>query len=100
MVCLPRNAAGGKPLIPRTPLHHWSASLLSHLRLCNSIPTAADLVEDNVGSGLPYEGLGFVVPGGEPEVAGMLPLLDAAKSASPNHAGGDEAEPAFDLIEP
>src|SRR5271165_683534 len=75
-------------------------SLLSHLRFGNSFPTAANLVEDHIGGGLPYEGFGPVVPGGEPLVDGMLQFRDAAESASPNHPVGDQAEPAFDLIEP
>ena len=76
------------------------ASLLSHLRVFNGFPTAADLVENDVGGGLPYEGLGLVVPGGEPLVDGLLQFRNAAEGAAPNHAVGDQAEPAFDLIEP
>lgn len=33
-------------------------------------------------------------------IGGPFEFLDATESAAPNHAVGDDAEPAFDLVEP
>jgi hypothetical protein len=53
-----RVEAGGKYLIPGlAEMHGHLPSLLSHLRFCNSFPGAADLIEDHIGSGLPYMAL-------------------------------------------
>src|SRR5271168_3970761 len=75
-----RSTPGSASMTPSTVNNHWQSSVLSHLRLCNSLPAAADLIEDYVGGGLPNEGLRLVVPCCEPLVDGLLQFRHAAES--------------------
>ena len=74
--------------------------LLSWLSFYNRLFAPAHLVQDDVGGGLPLEGLGFVVPVRQPSIHRLLQFTGTMEGSAADHAVGDEAEKSFHLIEP
>src|SRR5260370_7102538 len=71
-----------------------NTSVPSHLILYGAF------VENDVRRSLPEEGLGIVIPDGQPLVDSTLQLLNTTKGSAADHPVGDESEPTLHLIEP
>ena len=66
----------------------------------NSLKISGEGVEDLVCGLGPHEGLWVVVPGVDPVPDVVLQCLDAVVGAAADQLVGEQAEPAFDLVEP
>src|SRR5215470_16117996 len=89
---LPSPVQASKSVSNGKPLPNGVTSLLSALILYNGFPTAANLVENDIRGRLPFKGLGFVVPVGEPLVDRAFQFIDAMEGPAADHAIGDETE--------
>ena len=62
--------------------------------------TTLDLVQDDVGRGLPLKGCRFAIPTGEPFIDRSFQFLGAVEGSATDHPAGDQCEEALNLVQP